>query len=206
MPKTRPVSTEQSNAKPKTLKSSVTFAPGSVAKRRRLMNATRHIASRRLSAPPRSDDEALGQRLAQQADAPGAERGTDGVFAGARRGADELEVGEVGAGDEQHEAGQAEREPHDVPRRSSFDMDRCSGSRRMLSFWFVECLSERLAASATIACCAPSIETPGFRRANDAQVVVAAVLTLLRRERDAAATGRPCPRAADVRSQEASRR
>src|SRR5262245_1409779 len=62
-----------------------------------------------------SNDQALDERLPEQTEAPSAERGSDGKLAGTRRGAGELQIGEVGAADQQHETSQSEREPHDLP-------------------------------------------------------------------------------------------
>ena len=61
-------------------------------------------------AAAHGQQHAFGERGAQQARAGGAERGADGVLVAAGKGAGELEVGEIAAGDEQHEAG--EREQH----------------------------------------------------------------------------------------------
>jgi hypothetical protein len=50
--------------------------------------------------------------LTQEPQSLCAKRGTDALLSDSCGGANELEICEVGTGDQQHEAGQAEREPH----------------------------------------------------------------------------------------------
>ena len=50
------------------------------------------------------EQNAFSEQLADDARAAGSHRGTNGEFALASGGADEQKVGDVGAGDEQHEA------------------------------------------------------------------------------------------------------
>ena len=59
-----------------------------------------------------SDQDAFGEELADEAGPAGAEGGADGDFFLASGGAGEQEVGDVGAGDEQHEADRAEQHEH----------------------------------------------------------------------------------------------
>ena len=54
------------------------------------------------------DEQALGEHLADEAGAGGAERGADGEFLGAQRGAGELHVHDVDAGDEQEADAEAQ--------------------------------------------------------------------------------------------------
>ena len=64
------------------------------------------------SAPPASDSSRLSASSGRkQARARGAERGANGELVRARDGAGELEIGEIGAGDEQDEAGEPEQQP-----------------------------------------------------------------------------------------------
>jgi hypothetical protein len=50
------------------------------------------------------EHRALGEQMADEAPLAGPQRGTDGKLPPPRRGAGQEEVGDVGAGDEQHEA------------------------------------------------------------------------------------------------------
>ena len=58
----------------------------------------------RARPPAAGEHQALGQRLAQEVPAARADRGANRHLARARRAAGEQQVGDVGAGDEQHEA------------------------------------------------------------------------------------------------------
>ena len=57
-----------------------------------------------------AENDCLGEQLAQQPDAAGAESGTHGQLRLARRCAREEQVGDVCAGDEEHEADGAEQD------------------------------------------------------------------------------------------------
>ena len=84
--------------------------------RGRLVGAS---ASKRIETPARQnhtghaaangEDHALGEKLADEPGAAGAERGADGNFAVARGGAGEEKIREVRAGDEQDAADGAEQ-------------------------------------------------------------------------------------------------
>lgn len=60
------------------------------------------------------EQHAFRQRPTQEPGAPRAERGPDAVLANARGAPYQLQVREIGAGDQQDDASQSEREPHDV--------------------------------------------------------------------------------------------
>ena len=66
--------------------------------------------SRPRGAAGEAQEHALGQELADEPPAAGPQRGADRDLARARRGAGEQQVGDVGAGDEQHEADRAQQE------------------------------------------------------------------------------------------------
>ena len=75
------------------------------AARRRRSRSSVHDASTMPAMPPRIDEQqALGQQLPHQARALRAERQADRDFAPALAGAREQQVGDVGAGDQQHDA------------------------------------------------------------------------------------------------------
>src|SRR5712691_650787 len=63
-------------------------------------------------AAEKSEEGALGKKLAEEADAIGAHGGAHAEFAFAADHAREVEVGDVGAGDEENEAGGGEKEEH----------------------------------------------------------------------------------------------
>ena len=68
-------------------------------------------SSRPSAAADQAEDHALGEQLADQAAATGAERGPHGDLALARRRAREQQVRDVHARDQQHEADGAEQQP-----------------------------------------------------------------------------------------------
>ena len=76
--------------------------------------AARRPAQGRQRPPATREAQALGQELAYQPAAAGAEREADRHLAGARRRACQQQVAEVRAGDEQHEPGAAEQHPQRV--------------------------------------------------------------------------------------------
>src|SRR5712692_890638 len=63
-------------------------------------------------AAEKSEEGTLGKELAEQADAIGAHGGAHAEFAFAADHAREVEVGNVGAGDEEHESCGGEEEEH----------------------------------------------------------------------------------------------
>ncbi len=81
-------------------------------------NPSAHHASRQSArAADAREDEALGEQLAHEPRASGAERGADRELAVARGRPREQEVGDVGAGNEEHEgdgAGEDEQRGTDV--------------------------------------------------------------------------------------------
>ena len=67
--------------------------------------------------PPAIDSsDALGQELANQLPASGAERGADGQLPLAPQQPRQREVGDVRAGDQQHETGRAQQDQQQRPR------------------------------------------------------------------------------------------
>ena len=66
------------------------------------------------AAADRGKKDALDELLADEAGARGAERGADGEVAHRDGGAGELEIGQVGAGDQQHKSREAEQHPRDL--------------------------------------------------------------------------------------------
>src|SRR5713226_4992085 len=63
-------------------------------------------------AAEKSEEGALGEELAEEADAIGAHGGAHAEFAFAADHAREVEVGNIGAGDEENEASGGEKEEH----------------------------------------------------------------------------------------------
>ena len=110
-PKPTPVTSATAMVNASTRPSSATsLARGSASGLMATSASTPHTASKRPSAAPdRRQEQALGQKLADEPRAPGAERRANGHLAVARRRAREHQVGDVGAGDEQHEPDRAEQ-------------------------------------------------------------------------------------------------
>ena len=75
----------------------------------------------------RTEDDRLGEELAQQPDAAGAERRANGQLRLARRGAREQQVGDVRAGHEQHEPDGAEQDQERRPHVAEHHVGERSG-------------------------------------------------------------------------------
>ena len=89
--------------------------------RRRQREERRHAPARddgTAEAGGERQHHALGEELADQAAASGADRRAHDDLAAARRGARQQQIGDVGAGDEQHEAHRAEQHEQRLPRRA----------------------------------------------------------------------------------------
>src|SRR5712672_1043064 len=63
-------------------------------------------------AANQSEERAFGEKLAKKADAAGAHGGAHAEFAIAADHAGEIEIGNVGAGDEENESGSREKQRH----------------------------------------------------------------------------------------------
>ena len=80
--------------------------------------------SRPSGAAGERDDEALDQQLLDDAPPAGAEREADGNLALTRRGARDLQVGDVGAGNQQHAADQRHQHPQRLRQRARAAYDQ----------------------------------------------------------------------------------
>ena len=116
-PKMSPVRSESSSVKTSTFASRPTTVAGG---RLRELSASRagtpHSAkSRPERAAGERQHDALGEQLADEVAGRRAERHAHGDLTGAGGGARELEVRDVGAGDQQHEAHGAQQHQHRLP-------------------------------------------------------------------------------------------
>ena len=123
-PNRMPVTTVAANAAPATRRSIAVEMKGSSADTSsESSGAIEAVAISRPRAPPASAmTRALDQQLLDDAPPAGAEREADGDLALTRRGARDLQVGDVGAGNQQHAADQRHQHPQRLrERRRAYD-------------------------------------------------------------------------------------
>ena len=119
------------------------------------------------------DQHALGEQLPHDAAAAGAERRADGDFPLTHRRAREQQVGDVGAGNQQHQADRAHHRDDDQPDLGWAPIV-AQRPRRRAPALIVALLVGQLLADRAMSRRASSNDTPGFMRANAARFRVGA--------------------------------
>ena len=170
MPNSKPVAIDTASAKSSTRTSSriVAGSTGSCGPTSATSDfVERHRERDAGDAAEQRQQHTLGEQLLRDASAAGAERGAHRKLARARRAARELEIGDVRAGDEQHERDRAEHDEQTLANAADELVLERRTSAPVPAFVAGYSLSSCF-ATADRSRCAAAIVTPGFSRPDDA--------------------------------------